>query len=161
MEIGWTLVEIVAVAVLWLLAGISVGFLFPRRQREIFSFCLGWVIPGGGHFFLGRRERGALFLVALVATFVAGAALTGFQEVPFAESPLYAVGRFGSATFLVLAEVLSRREPFSWIGSRFLQPGLLYMCVSGILNVVVMLSLWDLGRPAQPVLLGPPPAARD
>ena len=38
---------------------------------------LGWLIPGSGHFLLGRRGRGAIVLGCVLAAFVIGALMRG------------------------------------------------------------------------------------
>lgn len=38
---------------------------------------MGWAIPGAAHFWLGRRQKAIVFLVALTAMFVIGLLLHG------------------------------------------------------------------------------------
>ena len=40
---------------------------------------IGWLIPGAAHVWLGRRDKGVIFLVVLVALFAAGLALEGWE----------------------------------------------------------------------------------
>ena len=36
---------------------------------------IGWLVPGGAHLWLGRRDKGIIFLVVLVALYKVDAAL--------------------------------------------------------------------------------------
>lgn len=38
---------------------------------------LGWLVPGGGHFFIGERARGTIFLVVITLAFWGGIAIGG------------------------------------------------------------------------------------
>src|SRR6188474_1034749 len=60
--------------------------------------CLAaWAIPGAGHFWLGRSQKGATFLVALTMLFVTGLLLQG-RLFPFDLSePLVALAAFANA----------------------------------------------------------------
>ena len=41
----------------------------------------GWLVPGLGHIYIGRRTRGLVVMVVLLATFFLGAALGRFENV--------------------------------------------------------------------------------
>jgi hypothetical protein len=43
---------------------------------------LGWLIPGGGHFLLKRKGRGALLLVSVVSMFLLGLMMRGAMFQP-------------------------------------------------------------------------------
>ena len=62
---------------------------------------IAWLIPGAGHFLLGRKGRGAIVFVTVLVTFLIGVAMRG---------PLYHTGADGG-------DVLSRLIQFGgWIG---------------------------------------------
>ncbi len=48
----------------------------PARS-PILTVVLAWLIPGSGHFLLGRRGRGAIVFVTVVAAFVIGVLMRG------------------------------------------------------------------------------------
>jgi hypothetical protein len=48
----------------------------PARS-PILTVILAWLIPGSGHFLLGRRGRGAIILVTVLAAFVIGVLMRG------------------------------------------------------------------------------------
>ncbi len=43
---------------------------------------LGWLIPGGGHFLLGRRGRATIILAAVVLPFIVGTLMRGPLFIP-------------------------------------------------------------------------------
>ena len=45
--------------------------------RALAALALGWAIPGGGHLWLGRRQKGVVFLLALPLMFAIGLWLEG------------------------------------------------------------------------------------
>src|SRR4030095_13492899 len=53
----------------------------PREGAEpgrlLFVCALAWLIPGAGHMFLGRRQKGLIFLLALPLMFLTGLWLQG------------------------------------------------------------------------------------
>ncbi len=48
----------------------------PARSPVLTVF-LAWLIPGSGHFLLGRRGRGTILFVAVLAAFVIGVLMRG------------------------------------------------------------------------------------
>jgi len=48
----------------------------PARS-PILTVILAWLIPGSGHFLLGRRGRGAIILLTVLAAFVIGVLMRG------------------------------------------------------------------------------------
>jgi hypothetical protein len=56
-----------------------------------------WAVPGAGHFWLGRVQKGAVFFVALITLFVSGLLLHG-RLFPFELSePLVALAAVANA----------------------------------------------------------------
>jgi TM2 domain-containing membrane protein YozV len=55
----------------------------PAPVRSPFLTALvGWLIPGAGHFLLGRRGRGAIIFATVLAAFLIGILLRGSMFVP-------------------------------------------------------------------------------
>jgi len=104
-----------------------------------------WAIPGAGHFWLGRVQKGIVFLVALTMLFVMGLALQG-RLFPFDLSePLVALAAFANAGL-----------GLPWIAGRALglgsgvvtavtyEYGNCFLIVAGLLNFLVMLDAFDI-----------------
>ena len=48
----------------------------PARS-PLFTIILAWLIPGAGHFLLGRRARGAILCATVIAAFATGLLMRG------------------------------------------------------------------------------------
>ena len=122
----------------------------PRATAEpgtLVLLCLAsWLIPGAGHLWMGRRQKGIIFLLALPAMFAIGLLLHG-RVFPFELSePL--VGLAALANLLAGAP---------WVVSRMLDAGggtvtavtyeygNCFLIVAGLLNFLVILDAFDIG----------------
>lgn len=142
-------------------AGISIAMASQTgHRRKALAFWLGWLVPGLGHLVLGRAKKAAFFFGATGSMFLFGLWVCGGHTVSFDDNPFYFVGQFGSGMTMLLGQVLGLTKahpganglPVSWY-----DPGLLYICVAGLLNVVIMLSVFTVAEPkAAPA--APPPA---
>ena len=117
------------------------------EPARLVLLCLaGWLVPGAGHLWLGRRQKGIVFLVTLPLMFVTGIWLQG-RIFPFELSePLV-----GLAAFANLGIGLP------WFAARALELGAgvvtaasyeygnTFMIVAGLLNFLVMLDAFDIG----------------
>lgn len=112
--------------------------------------CLtAWAVPGGGHWWLGQRTKGAIFCVVLTLMFATGLAAHG-RIFPFDFSePLVGLAAFadlGIGVPYFAAGLLSFgagnvREVSYEYGNAFL-------IVAGLLNLLVVIDAYDiaLGR---------------
>jgi hypothetical protein len=104
-----------------------------------------WVVPGAGHFWLGRAQKATVFLVALLLMFALGLALDG-RLFPFELSePLVALAAFANAGL-----------GLPWIAGRMLglgggvvtattyEYGNCFLIVAGLLNFLVILDAYDI-----------------
>ncbi len=115
------------------------------RRRYAFAFLLAWVVPGWGHLFLGKWKKALLFFGLLGFLYVTGLWLTGFRTVGFEDNPFYFVGQYGSGVTSFLGMILGsvKAYPRGDLSLGFYSPGLLYICISGLLNIVVMMNCLD------------------
>lgn len=107
------------------------------------------VVPGAGHFLVGRPRKGLIFLIALPAMFAIGLALSG-RIFPFELSqPLVALAALATRGELGPALVAG------WLGlgkgivtEASYEYGNAFLIVSGLLNMLVALDVYDvaLGR---------------
>jgi hypothetical protein len=112
-------------------------------------YLLGWLVPGGGHLWLGRTTKGIVFLVALPAMFVIGLALEG-RLFPFAPSEplvaLAAVADVASGLPYLIANTLGfgvgRAVALTY------DYGNAFLITAGLLNALVIVDAHDvaLGR---------------
>ncbi len=52
-----------------------------RKKNPFLAAFLAWIIPGAGHYYLGRRGMAVIVFVLLTATFFYGAYLGEFKNV--------------------------------------------------------------------------------
>jgi TM2 domain-containing membrane protein YozV len=105
------------------------------------AFVLGWLIPGLGHMFLGRRGKGLFIFLVLTSTFLAGMLLADFRGVTFDDNLFYFLGRYGSGLTLGLNLIVVSSVPRGLITPRLYEVGTLYMSLAGLLNVFVLFNL--------------------
>lgn len=103
-----------------------------------------WLVPGAGHLWLGRREKGLVFLVMIPLMFVIGLWLQG-AIFPFqAGEPLAAlaaIAQFGSGSPWILARVAGAGDGV--VTAATWEHGNAFMIVAGLLNFLIILDVYD------------------
>ncbi len=139
-----------------------VGLLMkPGERRRGVAFLVAWLVPGAGHAMLGKWGKGLFFLALLGVTYLGGLWIVGFKSVSFDDNPFYYVGQYGSGATFALHRLLSAEKAFPRDGLHpsWFDPGLLYVCVVGLLNLVIMLNVLDVKLSAAPPADAAPQAA--
>lgn len=119
------------------------------RNRALAAAAIGWAVPGAGHLWLARRQKGVVFLLAIPMMFAIGLALGG-RLFPFdAGQPLALLAAFadlgnGLPWFVARAAGIGEGRA---VAATF-ESGNTFVIVSGLLNVLVALDAYDvaLGR---------------
>jgi hypothetical protein len=104
-----------------------------------------WAIPGAGHFWLGRAQKGTIFLLALTTMFVAGLMLQG-RLFPFdLREPLVALAAIANAG-LGLPWILGRSLGLGngVVTAVTYEYGNCFLIVAGLLNFLVILDAYDI-----------------
>jgi len=118
----------------------------PIETSTIALVCaLAWALPGGGHLWLGRRQKGALLLAALTLMFGLGLWLEG-RIFPFDLSQplvaLAAVADLGIGIPYFVARALD------WGAGRVVaqtyEYGNSFLVVAGLLNLLVVIDAYDI-----------------
>jgi hypothetical protein len=121
----------------------------PDSGLALAAAALAWVMPGGGHLWLGRRQKGLVFLVVIPAMFLCGLWLEG-RLFPFeASQPLVLLAAFaglGNGLPYLVASLAGLGE--GRVVAETFEYGNTFMIVSGLLNMLVCLDAYDvaLGR---------------
>ena len=108
-----------------------------------------WALPGAGHLWLGRRNKGLVFLIALPLMFAIGLALRG-RIFPFDLSDLLvalaAVADLGIGLPYFIAETLGYGA--GDVRAVTYEYGNAFLIVAGLLNLLVVIDAYDvaLGR---------------
>jgi hypothetical protein len=108
--------------------------------------CLAaWAVPGAGHLWMGRRQKGLIFLFALPAMFLIGLLLHG-RIFPFELSEplvaLAAVADLGTGLPWILARAMGAGSGI--VTAVTYEYGNCFLIVSGLLNSLVVLDAFDI-----------------
>lgn len=120
----------------------------PRSTGHTYLICAAaWAVPGAGHLWLGRAQKGLIFLVALPLMFAAGLWLEG-RMFPFElGQPLVALAAFadigiGVPYFVAKAMGLGAGR----VIAQSFEYGNAFLIVAGLLNMLVVLDAFDVAE---------------
>jgi hypothetical protein len=106
---------------------------------------LAWAVPGAAHVWLGRRQKGAVFLVVLSLMFAIGLMLKG-RIFPFELSEplvaLAAVADLGLGLPWMLAHMMGAGSGL--VTATTYEYGNTFLIVAGLLNFLVTLDAFDI-----------------
>ncbi len=122
----------------------------PRAAAErgtLVLLCMAaWAVPGAGHLWMGRRQKGLMFLLALPAMFLSGLLLHG-RIFPFELSEplvaLAAVANVGAGAPWLLARMTDAGSGV--VTAWTYEYGNCFLIVAGLLNFLVVLDAFDIG----------------
>jgi hypothetical protein len=109
------------------------------------AFLLSYLIPGWGHFYLGKKKLGLFFCFCVVSVYTIGALLGGgvlWDEMNILTILAYTVKFFNGLPFFVtfIHQIATHANiNFNEIGTTFI-------LVSGALNLLIMIHLFDVIR---------------
>ena len=118
------------------------------KPRTWIAMALAYLVPGAGHLYLGRRERGIAFFCIVVFMFAVGLAVDG---------DLYAVTRTGGSLLRLLAAVGSMGAGLLyWIAdfkgvtgditSITYEHGTAFVITAGLMNLLLVLDAFDIAE---------------
>ena len=143
------------------------------RKRIALACALTWVVPGSGHYYLGKRAKGALFLCIVVATFALGLLLDGRVYLANRDQPLSFLATFANAALGPL-DMLGRQISYQRIiyfsppetdrasfqdvlertRARILsvtnEYGTTFILTAGLMNILLILDAFDIGIGRKP-----------
>jgi hypothetical protein len=106
-----------------------------------------WAVPGAGHLWLGRAQKGLIFLVALPLMFATGLWLQG-RLFPFElGQPLVALAAFadfGMGVPYIVAKVAGLGA--GDVIAQSFEYGNAFLIVAGLLNMLVVLDAFDVAE---------------
>ena len=108
-------------------------------NRTILGLVAGWLVPGLGHWTIGRRGKALLYFTTITATFVTGVILAQGRNMSYDREWIYFLAyMFNGLETLLAYKIFGSLELDKSI--RFLQLGFLYTAVACLLNVVAMMD---------------------
>lgn len=105
-----------------------------------------WFLPGLGHLLQGRKQRGLVVMVLLVGLFAIGTVLSEGSNLSRERHFYYWAGQFLAGGPAILTELASGRPPVTG-EIRFVDVGLLYAAMGGLLNILAMLDVYNVAEP--------------
>ena len=128
----------------------------PAKQREradekenvaaaIPACVSGWLVPGLGHFMLGRRGRGLIFFVVVMTLFLLGL-YWGGELVELDRSDLLrllaGLAEIGVGLPYFVTDLLGRGD--GTVTSVTYEYGYTFLIVAGLLNMLIVLDVFDI-----------------
>ncbi|MHC4819754.1 MAG: DUF6677 family protein [Planctomycetota bacterium] len=108
-------------------------------ERTILGLLAAWVLPGLGHWIIGRRGKAILFFATITTCFLLGVIFAQGRNLSYERDSVYFLaymfnaGETGLGWLLTRGLELTHRIPY-------LQLGFLYTAVACLLNLVAMMD---------------------
>jgi TM2 domain-containing membrane protein YozV len=114
--------------------------------RTVVSMILAWIVPGAGHFYLGRRGRAVAFFVIVTFMFLIGLSLDGGLYTILASGGswlkmLATVASMGSGLLYFIARQVG--VPGDIVSATF-EYGSAFTLTSGLMNLLLVLDCHDI-----------------
>jgi hypothetical protein len=121
----------------------------PHVRSPYLIVALAWLIPGSGHFLLGRRGRAAIIFVAVALTFVLGLLMRGPLFHPGGIDLLSRLIQFGgfignlaSGLFYFLTIWLGYSQ--ADVAGHAPDYGSKFLVAAGLLNILAMVDAYEI-----------------
>ena len=115
-------------------------------MRSTAAMILAFLVPGAGHFYLGRRRRAIAFLFIVAAMFAAGLMLEGkvYSIRPGSMlSVLATLGSMGSGIMYFVARAVGAPGNIASITYEY---GTAFTLTAGIMNLLLVLDSFDIAE---------------
>lgn len=120
-------------------------------QSKFAALVLGWLIPGAGHFYAGRKLKGFIFFSTITAAAGFGLVLGDYRNVYFQPDHYQFYAEVGNGFFTLVTSAIVRLmhvAPAEAVASAGVQAGVLpvadlYCMIAGLLNFIVAANAFD------------------
>lgn len=117
----------------------------PDMHHPVTLLVAAWFLPGFGHWLQGRRLRAVIVFAILLGLFASGTWLADGTNLSRERHFYYWSGQYLLGGPALLFELLSghppAREELSWV-----DVGLLYACMAGLLNALAWLDVFGVAQ---------------
>jgi hypothetical protein len=111
------------------------------------AMVLAWLVPGAGHFILGRRGRALIFFAVVSVSFMVGWSLDGNLYRALPGQPLSLLGMIAcmgvGAPYFLLRNGLGYEGLIDSPGYEY---GTAFLLTAGLMNLLLVLDVWDIVR---------------
>lgn len=117
----------------------------PKRSPVV-AMILAWLVPGLGHFYLGRRRTAIAFAGIVLLTFLAGLSFQGRLYTIEDGQPLTILATFAvyGAGVLNLVARAVLESPGGTILAPTFEYGCAYLLTAGLMNLLLVLDAYDI-----------------
>jgi hypothetical protein len=123
----------------------------PKLTTLVRLCVAAWVVPGLGHFLLGRKWRALILFVSIVTMFLMGIAMQGEFFTTSSGSYLQTLGYYGE---LCVGLAMPAARFFGYAGGNPLfvsaDFGTAYLVAAGMLNTLTILDTYDIAMGRKP-----------
>ena len=117
----------------------------PKRSPVV-AMILAWLVPGLGHFYLGRRRTAIAFAVIIALTFLSGLSFQGRLYTIEDGQPLTILATFavyGAGLLNLVARALLENPGGTILAPTF-EYGCAYLLTAGLMNLLLVLDAHDI-----------------
>jgi hypothetical protein len=116
------------------------------NKQSVVAMLLAYLIPGLGHFYLGKRERAIVYFAIIVTLFVLGLRLDAIlYTLANANKQLInllaAIASMGSGTLYLFGRMFG---PLGDIRSLTYEYGRMFTVTAGLMNFLLVLDCYDI-----------------
>ena len=123
----------------------------PKTGQLVWLCIAAWLIPGCGHFMLGKRGRALILGTAIILMFLSGVAMKGEFYTMQSGSILQSLGFLGE---MCVGVALPAAKFFGYSGGDpfFVSAdyGTAFLVSAGMLNVLAILDAFDISMERKP-----------
>ncbi len=115
--------------------------------RAYLTLLASWLLPGAGHFILGRRSRAVAFFILVMAALAIGSLLGGNLHRILPNQPLTVLATLGSvgmgSPYFIMRYLVGYQGDIVSAGYEY---GSAFILTAGLMNMLLMLDVWDILR---------------
>lgn len=116
------------------------------NQRTLTAVILAFLVPGAGHFYLGRRGRALAFFGIVIFLFLIGLAVDGKLYTMEPGKPLTFLATIASMGLGLPYFIARAAGPFGDVMSITYEYGTAFALTAGLMNMLLVLDSFDIAR---------------
>jgi hypothetical protein len=113
----------------------------PERPSPFVPVVLAWLLPGAGHWKLGRVWPGAFVFGGVVPLFVLGMMLAGYENVSHERHLFYFIIHAFAGLPAIVADLTTADVTITQV-LPYREVGVLFSAVAGLLNLIALSDVW-------------------
>lgn len=116
------------------------------NRRTILAMVLALLVPGAGHFFLGRRGRAVAFFAIVMTLFVVGLAVDGRIYTMQEGNVLSLLATLGSMGATIPYFIARRMGAAGDVTSITFEYGTAFTLTAGLMNLLLVVDAFDIAE---------------